>query len=299
MSGTRPLTYAVVTPVRNEAAHLRRLAGCLHAQTARAAAWVIVDTGSDDGTEAVAAGIAARLPGTTVIRSSGPPRSGEAVVVGAFKAGLATLGRPADVIVKLDADISFEDRYFETLLARFAREPELGIASGTCFERHNGRWRERHVTGDHVWGACRAYRFACLADVSPLEERTGWDGIDTFRARAKGWRTRTFRDLALHHHRPEGRRDGRFAGWRRRGRAAHYMGYRPSFLLLRALYQARRDPVALALLYGWARAAVRREPRIDDAAARVLLRREQRLRELFVRAREARGHRPARPRAAT
>jgi len=285
------LSYALVTPTRNEARDLPRLAGCLHAQTVTPRAWVIVDTGSQDGTPAVATAIAAQLPFASVVEPELAGVQGESVVVRAFEAGVAALREQVDVVVKLDADVSFDPDYFERLLGRFAEDSGLGIASGTCLEQQDGAWRERHVTGDHVWGACRAYRDGCLAEVSPLEARTGWDGIDAFRARAHGWRTATFRDLAFRHHRPEGRRHGRWAGWRSRGRAAHYMGYRPAFLTLRALHQARSDPFALALLQGWALAALRREARCPDDAARDLLRRQQRLRELPARRREAQGRR--------
>ena len=212
-------------------------------------------------------------------------------MVRAFKAGLAQLREPADVIVKLDADVSFGPRYFEALLRRFVDDPSLGIASGTCLEEWEGAWRARHVTGDHVWGASRAYRVECLAEVSPLEERVGWDGIDAFKANAKGWRTATFPDLAFRHHRPEGRRHGRWAGWIARGRSAHYMAYRPTFLALRALHHAPRDPFALAIVVGWLSAALQREPRCSDPQVRALLRQQQRLRELPARALEARGRR--------
>lgn len=289
------LSYALVTPARDEADGLPRLAECLRAQTAAPRAWVIVDTGSQDGTAAIAEAIAAELPGASLVQPELAGVQGESVVVRAFEAGVAALREPVDVVVKLDADISFEEDYFERLLGRFAEDGGLGIASGTCLEQQDGVWRERHVTGDHVWGACRAYRSACLADVSPLEARTGWDGIDAFRAHAHGWRTATFRDLAFRHHRPEGRRHGRWAGWRSRGRAAHYMGYRPAFLALRALHQARSDPFALALLQGWALAALRRDSRCPDDAARALLRQQQRLRELPARRRETQGRRSPAP----
>jgi hypothetical protein len=283
------LTYSVITPVRNEEANLPRLAGCLQAQTARPSEWVIVDTGSQDQTYEVAARIASADAEMTVLSLADSQLEGESVVVKAFRIGVEALHDSVDVVVKLDADVSFDTRYFESLLDRFAAEPSLGIASGTCLEQSNGSWRPRHVTGSHAWGASRAYRASCLADVSPLEERTGWDGIDAFKARSRGWRSETLDDLVFHHHRPEGRRDGRWAGWRARGRAAHYMGYRPTFLGLRALHHSRKDPFALAMVFGWAGAALRREPRYPDRAAVDLLRREQRLRELPARAREARG----------
>jgi poly-beta-1,6-N-acetyl-D-glucosamine synthase len=284
-----PLTYSVVTAVRNEETNLPRLAGCLQAQTLQPTEWIIVDTGSEDRTHEIAARIASDTAEKTVLTLADSLRRGEAVVITAFRMGVEALHEPVDVIVKLDADVSFDPRYFELLLDRFAADPSLGIASGTGLEQSNGAWHPRYVTGSHAWGASRAYRAACLADVSPLEERTGWDGIDAFKARTRGWRSETFDDLVFRHHRPEGRRDGRWTGWRRRGRAAHYMGYRPMFLVLRTLHHARKDPFALAMVVGWAKAAVRREPRHSDHEAVELLRREQRLRELPARAREVRG----------
>src|SRR5205085_9405741 len=154
-------------------------------------------------------------------------------IVRAFNAGLTLAPAHAGIVVKLDADISFGEDYFDRLLDAFAADTRLGIASGTCVEERNGEWRPRHVTADNVWGACRAYRAACLEQVSPLEERMGWDGIDVLKASARGWRTGLVDGLTFRHHRGEGSRDGsRFAPWIARGRVAHYMGYRPSFLVI-------------------------------------------------------------------
>ena len=50
MMSARVLTYAIVTPARNEARNLPRLAACLVEQTVQPSAWVIVDNGSTDGT---------------------------------------------------------------------------------------------------------------------------------------------------------------------------------------------------------------------------------------------------------
>ena len=64
---------------------------------------------------------------------------------------------------------------------------------------------------------------------------------------------------------------------RRSARASWYMGYRPSFLALRALYRARRQPAALAMLWGYASAAARRVPRCPDERSCAALRERQRL----------------------
>src|SRR6185437_9301371 len=94
-----------------------------------------------------------------------------------------------DVLINVDADISVEPDYFERLLAEFETDHELGIASGGLFELERGVWRQRHLTGSTVVGASRAYRWQCLEQILPFEERVAWDGIDEFKANALGWRT--------------------------------------------------------------------------------------------------------------
>lgn len=287
------LEYALITPARDEALNLSRLAGCLARQTVLPRAWIIVDNGSSDDTFAVAQRLATEhgwmqvlsLPGSTS-RERGAP------IVRAFRVGIDALVEAPNVVVNVDADVSFEPDYFERLLARFEAEPSLGIASGSAYELRRGAWRQRHVTGTTVWGASRAYRWRCLQDILPLEERMAWDGLDEFKANVRGWRTAAFEDLPFRHHRREGERDG--SSWRaglNKGRAAHYLGYRFWYLALRALWNARREPGALGMVVGYGAAAVTRNPRSSDLEGRAYLRRQQSMRNLRLRALEAAGRR--------
>jgi biofilm PGA synthesis N-glycosyltransferase PgaC len=284
--------YAVVTPVRNETENLHRLAESLAAQTKRPAAWMIVDTGSDDGTPAVIAELVAAHDwiSTCVSRAGEAPTRARAIVHG-FNVGVAALGELPEVVVKLDADVSMNSDYFGRLLGAFEKSPQLGIASGSCYERGPEGWEQRHVTGDHVWGATRAYRRRCLEQVSPLEERLGWDGIDEIKAALRGWQTRTLLELPFYHHRREGEREDH--AWRMAGDACHYLGYRLDYLVLRALNNARRDRAALAMIGGYTAAVVRRAKRCPDEEVRTFVRRQQSLRQLPRRAREVRGRRAA------
>jgi poly-beta-1,6-N-acetyl-D-glucosamine synthase len=287
------LTYAVVTPARNEAASLPRLAGSLDAQTVAPVEWVVVDNGSTDETLEIARSLAAERPWLRVVESPGeavPTRGGP--VARAFTAGIEALRAGPDVVVKVDADVSFEPDYFEGLLAEFAADASLGIAGGACWELEEGEWVERHVTGDRVRGASRAYRRSCLEQVLPLEQRAGWDGIDELKAVARGWRTASIRSLRFYHHRAEAARD---ASRRRRlletGRSNYYAGYRPSYLVARALFKARKEPVAVVMIWGYLSAALKREQRCADAEARSYIRKEQSFRRLPLRAKEAFGKR--------
>jgi poly-beta-1,6-N-acetyl-D-glucosamine synthase len=286
----RESTYAVITPARDEEANLPRLASSLRAQTLVPVEWIIVDNGSTDSTGDIAAGLAHESAWIqVVVVEAGPPARG-GPVVRAFHAGLEALNSTPDVIVKLDADVSMAPDYFEKLLVRFAGDTSLGMASGTALEDRSGYWSERPVTSGHVWGPARAYRWACLQEVMPLEERTGWDGIDEIKASVHGWKTMTFRDLPFRHHRSQGEREGaRWRHWRAQGDAAHYMGYRLLYLVLRAIFCARREPAALAMIWGFAVAAVKQRPQLDDPLVRSQLRRHQSFRTLPSRIREALG----------
>ncbi len=285
------LSYAVITPARDEAENLPRLCASLAEQTIRPLTWFVIDNGSTDATRQVAEEIAQTHDWATVLsmEADDSPTRAEPTVR-AFQLGLAELGSAADVIVKLDADVSFAPDYFERLLTAFATNPMLGMASGTCYERQAGDWRQRHVTAGHVWGASRAYRRPCLEDVQPLEAGLAWDGIDELRAAVKGWRATTLVELPFYHHRPEAARESsRWRAWAATGAMSYYMGYRFSYLVLRSLHHARRDVAAVVSIWGYAASALRRQPRYPDAAVRDYLRRKQSIRNLPTRIGEAFG----------
>jgi poly-beta-1,6-N-acetyl-D-glucosamine synthase len=289
------LSYAVVTPARDEEANLRRLGACLTAQTVPPAVWLIVENGSSDGTPAVAAGLAAEHGWVRVLSLPGSDAANRgAPVVQALHAGIAAIEDAPRIFVNVDADISIEPDHFERLLEKFEADPELGIASGTLFEVSRGSWRQRHLTGTTVVGGCRAYRWECLQAILPLEERVGWDGIDEFSANARGWKTRSFGDIEFFHHRREGERDGgMWQARRNQGETAWFVGYRPWYLTLRALWNMRREPAALGMVVGYAASGFRRDPRNADRLAREYLRSQQSWRKLRLRAFEALGRRQA------
>lgn len=288
-----PRRYALVTPARDERENLERLAASLLAQTVLPDAWILVDDGSVDGTLELAELLAAEHDWIRVLSSPGSVSVGGALAEGrgagrdviAFNAGIAALESPSDLVLKLDADVSVDPDYFERLLAVFAAEPALGIAGGVCLELERGGWTRQRVSAGHVRGAVRAYRWECFRAVTPLVERLGWDGIDEIKARTLGWQTRSIDGLEFRHHRRLGTRDGRRRAWAGQGEAAFYMGYRPTYIVLRSLLHMRRDVTAAAMALAYLRSWLRRAPRHDDEDVVRQLRAEQRqaLRRLALR----------------
>jgi glycosyltransferase involved in cell wall biosynthesis len=293
------LTYATITPARDEAENLTRLGASLAAQTVCPTEWIVVDDGSADGSREVVAALASVYPWIRGIESrgvqthAGPLEAGRRIGrdVIAFNTGIAALGSRPDVLFKLDADVSFEPDFFELLLRAFEDEPRLGIAGGECLELEKGVWRLKNVTGAHVRGATRGYRWSCFEDVSPLTEQLGWDGIDEVKARLAGWETHSISGVRFRHHRRVGERDGAWSSYESQGATARFMGYRGSYLVARSLFRALRDPRALGMVSGWMKAAREGQQRYDDPAVRRYIRSQQTLRRVPVRALEALGRR--------
>ena len=284
-------SYGVVTPIHNEAQNLPRLVACVAGQTLRPELWVLVENGSTDDTLAVAATLAGEHSWIRVV-SMPPIAAAErgAPIVHAFHHGLPELGSGLDAVGQLDADLSLPAAYFETLLRELDGDERLGIVSGRCYEEVEAEWQPRYLTGANVWGAARLYRSACLQRVLPLEPRTGWDAVDVAEANALGWTTRILPDLAFRHHRREAERERtRWTAWEAQGRVSRYVGYRPSYIVLRALFRAAREPASLGMLAGYFGDAIRRRPRCSKPGVIAWVREQQRLRHVVRRAREARG----------
>jgi glycosyltransferase involved in cell wall biosynthesis len=285
--------HLVITPARNEAENLKRLGASLIAQTWLPTAWCVVDNGSTDETEAVVRAFAAEHDWITFLSIPGEERAARGrASVRAFNAGVGSLSGDYDLITNLDADVSFAPEYFDGLRESFVQRPNLGIASGLCYERELGEWQPVHVTYPNLRGASRSYRRACLTQLMPLEERLGWDGIDSVRANIRGWETATIPALSYYHHRPTGARDdSRFSGWAEEGSVSYYMWYRAPYLVARTLYRVfgTRDPAAAGLVWGYARAALRREPRHAERGFREFVHEQQTLGQLPTRLRQIRG----------
>jgi hypothetical protein len=104
-------------------------------------------------------------------------------------------------------------------------------------------------------------------------------------AELRGYRTAGFLDLGFRHHRKVGEREGSMRAASALGRQSWYMGYRPSYLFLRALYGARENVASLAMVWGYALAAITRAPRCCHAEVIERIREGQRLRVVLPRRR--------------
>lgn len=263
------MNYVVITPVRNEAAHLPETVRSLASQSARPREWVIVNDGSTDSTGEIADQAAAAHAWIHVVhrgdRGCRKPGTG---VVEAFDEGYRALeSRSWDYLVKLDGDLSFQPDYFARCFEQFSADPKLGLGGGSIYHVIGGKPVLEPCPAFHVRGATKIYRRTCWNQLGGLHAAPGWDTLDEVKARMLGWNTRTFPELTVIHHRYTGTAEGIWAGLVKNGRANYFSGYHPLFMVAKCLARCLRPPVlagSIALAYGFLRGYFERAPQVND-----------------------------------
>jgi biofilm PGA synthesis N-glycosyltransferase PgaC len=286
------MNLVAIVPILDEERHLPELLASIAAQTRPPDRLLLVDDGSTDASPDLAEAFAREHPYATAIRRPNrrlaADRLADANEMRAFAWALEALDEPWEVAAKLDADLRLAPGTLASIESRFRDDPRLGIAGPPLHSIDEaGRDASHRTRPEHVEGATKFYRRACLDEISPIPPILGWDTIDEIRARMRGWRTAgNVGDEPVVHLRPMGAHDGLVRAFRRWGACAYGYGEHPLHVLLIALRRARERPLLLggaSYLWGWALAGMRRAPRAEPEL-RAYVRRDQ-LRRIGARLR--------------
>ena len=282
MNEQKSLSYILITPARNEEAFIEKTIQSVISQTILPSRWVIVSDGSVDRTDEIAMSYLERHRWIEFLRMPAHEDRQFAAKVHSFQAGYRRIkDLEFDIVGNLDADLTFEPDYFEYLLCQFARDPNLGAAGTPFVEDLSTQYNYRYTNIEHVSGACQLFRRACFDSIGgyrPVKEG-GIDWIAVTMARMKGWKTRTFTDKVLFHHRKMGTGKNSLLGARYSlGQQDYYLGNHPLWEILRTLYQLRRRPYfwgGLFLFLGYFSAALKTKKRSVPPELVAFIRHEQ------------------------
>ncbi len=254
------LSYVLITPARNEEEYIEKTINSVVSQSMLPKKWVIVSDGSTDRTEAIVKDYLDNYTWMELIVLPAHRDRQFAAKVSAFNAGYQRLKEISyNVIGNLDADISFENDYFEFLMEKFAEIHKLGVA-GTPFVEEGTHYDYRFTNIEHVSGACQMFRRECYENIGgyiPIKGG-GIDWVAVTMARMKGWKTRTFTEKKCYHHKKMGTGNtSALMSHFKHGQKDYYLGGHPLWEIFRTIYQMSKKPFFLGGLflfvgYSWA-----------------------------------------------
>jgi len=259
------MKYIVITPVKNEAEHIRYTLDSVTGQTCLPSRWIIVDDGSTDNTAEIVTEYTHRYPWISLVRkhNTEEARSGGVKVVRAFNTGCAEANlQEYDFIVKLDGDLELPADYFETVIHTFEQDEKTGICGGRILNKYGNEFILEKSNDYHVRGAFKSVRTACFMQIGGFPETWNWDGLDEMKAMFYGWKTHVF-EKDVKHYRPTSQAYNPYKHAYKSGKEYYCM--RTDFILtfIRFLLRIPRKPYfagACCFLYGYIAAFFTREP---------------------------------------
>jgi biofilm PGA synthesis N-glycosyltransferase PgaC len=278
--------YILITPARDEEDYLERTIQSVVEQNIRPTQWILMNDGSRDRTGEIMDRYAQRYPWMTVChRNDRGFRNSAGGEIDAFYDGFSRIAcSDWNFVVKLDGDLSFAPDYFAKCLTEFAKDPRLGISGGGIYHELNGEVVLEKSPQFHVRGATKIYRRECWDDIGGLMRAPGWDTVDELKANMLGWKTRSFPEFQLLHHRYTGAADGAWKNAIKDGRANYITGYHPLFMLVKCAVRSTKYPYmvgSVGLMLGFLKGYWQHIPQVQD---RRLIRytRNQQLRRLLL-----------------
>jgi poly-beta-1,6-N-acetyl-D-glucosamine synthase len=240
--------YVLLTAAYNEEAFIEKTIESIKSQTVPPAQWVIVSDGSTDQTDAIIQSCTRFWPVVKPVRRQRSGQLGFSSKVGALSLAHRSLSvADYQFIGHVDADVVFENTYFEKLIARCMENPELGLCGGTIYEFRNGQFKpRRYNNAAAVAGAVQFFRKECyeqIGDLAPLKAG-GEDTYAEVKTRMMGWKVRSFTDFHVLHNKSSQSR-GMMAECIRKGIAAHSIGNHPLFESLKSLYRLAEFPYVI------------------------------------------------------
>jgi poly-beta-1,6-N-acetyl-D-glucosamine synthase len=261
--------YSVITPVRDEEKYVEATIKSVTSQSILPQEWIVVDDGSSDKTGEILKRYAEQFPWIHVVRrpNRGARKSGGGVIEAFYEGYRAAKQDDWEFIVKLDGDLTFSSDYFEKCLEHFESDPKLGIGGGDIYHDCGSTTALEVNPKFHVRGATKIYRRACWEAIGGLLQAPGWDTIDEVKANMLGWKSYSFGDLHLIHHRFTGTADGLLRDRIKHGLACYASGYHPMFLAASCVSRLKQRPYvagSFAIGYGFLKGYWTRAPREND-----------------------------------
>lgn len=237
--------YIAITPVKDEENYLPNLISSFQNLTCKPIVWYLVDDGSEDTSKIIIENLVRQETWCKLIsmEKRTERKRGKAVVDAIIKAYEDSNSLQYDFLIKVDADITFQNDLINHVIRRMVDSPDLGICGPELSIERNGRIVvDRILPKEFVRGAFRIYRKECFKSINGLVRRKGWDGIDQIKAKMNGWKVERFTDIIALNNREQGDASGIIVSAIENGRGSYYMGSLFLFMLYESFQYSKQKP---------------------------------------------------------
>ncbi|MFW6145386.1 MAG: glycosyltransferase family 2 protein [bacterium] len=269
--------YIIVTSCKNEEENLPDLINSVISQTLRPNLWVIVDDGSTDKTPQILRKAEEEHNWIKSIRLNGKERDLGFHLANNVKEGFNFAidyckknNITYSYLANLDADLKLEETFYENIINEFEKDPKLGIASGGTKHIIGEKVVYAKLSSDEPSGGHMVIRRECFEDCEGIPISYAFDSVLKAKARLSGWSTKRFEDNLATEIRDFSSADGYWRGFKRKGKASHYLNLHPIHIGYKCIKYSLKRPYYLGFAYflGYISSVLRRDEKISDSEVR-------------------------------
>jgi biofilm PGA synthesis N-glycosyltransferase PgaC len=244
------MSFVLITPVRNEEAHIEETLVSMVNQTVRPAEWVIVSDNSTDRTDEIIRPYAEEHSFIRLVENTNRKERDMAARIHAIEFGIESLTIDSySFIGILDGDIRIDPTYYQSILEKFRLNEKLGLAGGALHQKIGNRFVDQKIHEESVAGGVQLFRRECYESIGGLIPlpKGGTDSVAEVMVRMHGWKTQTFGDIPFYHLKPINSATGSFFyGKWQLGERDYMIGNHLLFELFRCVYRATDRPIIIS-----------------------------------------------------
>jgi len=263
--------YILITPVKNEEKYLPGLIESIVDQTIKPVLWVIVDDRSTDQTSDIIKKAKEENKWIQSIRLEEGIRDRGIHLAKVIHSGFEYAYKYCEnnkiefnYLGNADADVVFENTYFEKLLEKFKLDSNLGIASGEQWSISKGK--EIFLENSYPDGGDVMYRKNCFEDCGGIPISILWDSVLNSKAILRGWKIKRFCDSKAFIRRTFCHADKLWKEYKKMGESLYIVNYNFIYAILKGVQLSFKKPyyLGLAFLCGYLWNFLLRREQIND-----------------------------------
>lgn len=267
----------ILIPARNEENSIAACVNAISNQTYPIRACLIINDGSTDKTDEIAKELALKHNWVHYVyfEDRGFRNVGKGVaqtVNKGYNYIKEIIGEDWDLLAKVDGDTIVSESYFEELIEKIEKNPEIVLVSGQVYYTKDAAnfndWDNIIVEKtlfSHPRGTGRIYKFDFWNQMNGLKEIHGWDSYADFFAKFTNQKAILYPEIKMIQTRQTSSSNGLIKGRKKQGKTMFILGYNPFIAIGRSLKMMLRWPLlisGIAMLWGYFGGYFNRKERI-------------------------------------